>query len=82
MMSMTLEKEFSYYKAHQDELVRPYENKFLIIVGEEVVGTHDLELEAYESAKKTHPLGSFLIQHCQPGEESYTQTFRSRVAFR
>jgi len=79
---MSLEKEFSYYKAHQDELVRLHENKFLIIVGEKVIAAHDSELEAYESAKQTYKLGSFLIQHCQPGEESYTQTFHSRVAFR
>ena len=81
-MSMTLEKEFSHYKSHQDELVRLYGGKFIVIVGEKVITAHDSELEAYESAKQTYPLGSFLIQHCQPGEESYTQTFHSRVAFR
>jgi hypothetical protein len=27
-------------------------------------------------------LGTFLIQECQPGDENYTQTFRTRVIFR
>ena len=79
---MALDKEFHYYKEHQEELVRLYENKFIVIKGETVVGDYDSEIEAYEAAKKDFPVGTFLIQHCLPGQESYTQTFHSRVAFR
>ncbi|MGD9852454.1 MAG: DUF5678 domain-containing protein [Nitrospirales bacterium] len=78
---MSLDKEFQYYKDNQEELVRRYENKFIVIKGEEVVGDYDTEIEAYESAKKNFPVGTFLIQHCLPGQESYTQSFHSRVAF-
>lgn len=78
---MALDKEFAYYKEHQEELVRLYENKFIVIKGEEVIGSYNSEIEAYETAKKHSPVGTFLIQHCLPGQESYTQNFHSRVAF-
>ena len=80
-MSVGLEREFAYYKTHQDELVRLHEGKFLVIVGETVVSTHDSDLEAYETAKKIYQHGSFFIQHCQAGKDSYMQTFHTRVTF-
>lgn len=77
-----LEKEFRFYKEHQDELVQKYNGKFLAIVGDEVVGVYDSELAAYTEAKKKYRVGTFLIQHCLPGKESYTETYHSRVALR
>lgn len=81
MMSMPLEKEFSYYKSHQDELVRQYNGRVIVIVGETVIGDYDTELQALLETKKAHKPGTFFIQKCGPGEENYTQTFHSRVAF-
>ena len=76
-----LESEFQYYKDHQADLVAKYDGKFLVILNEEVKGAFDSEIEAYEWAKAEFELGTFLIQHCLPGTDSYTQTFHSRVAF-
>lgn len=76
-----LEKEFKFYKKHQDELVKQHKGKFLAIVGEEVVGVYNSELDAYTNTKKKYPVGTFLIQHCMPGKESYTETYHSRVGF-
>ena len=76
-----LEKEFKYFKDHQEELVKKHEGKYLVIVGEEVVGAYDLEIDAYTEAKKHYKPGTFLIQHCLPGENAYTQSFYSRVIF-
>ncbi len=76
-----LEKEFQYYKDHQDELVKQHNGKFLAIVGEQVVDVFDTEIDAYLEMKKTREVGTFLIQHCLPGKNSYTQTFHSRVTF-
>lgn len=76
-----LEREFKFYKAHQEELVAKYNGKFLVIVGDKVVDAFDTELEAYTQAKKNFKPGIFLVQHCLPGKGSYTQTFHSRVAF-
>ena len=56
-----LEKEFKYFKDHQEELVKKHEGKYLVIVGEEVVGVYDSEIDAYVEAKKRCKPGTFLI---------------------
>jgi len=76
-----LEKEFKYYKDHQSELIEKYNGKFIVIQGEQIVGIYDTELEAYSTAKKEFEVGTFLIQRCSPGKDSYTQSFHSRVTF-
>jgi len=80
MTDKYLQKQLEYFKSHQDELVREYKGKFLVIKDQEVQGVYGSEIEAYTDAKKKFKLGTFLIQQCLPGEESYTQTFHSRVA--
>jgi len=74
-----LKDEFDYYIAHQDELLRDHNGKFLVIKDQRVRGAYDTELDAYKTASAEYELGSFLIQHCIPGEEAYSQTFCSRV---
>ncbi len=76
-----LEKEFQYYIDHQEELVRQHNGKFIVIKGQEIIGVYDSEMEAIEKTSAEHELGTFLIQKCEPGSESYTQTYHSRVAF-
>jgi len=66
---------------HQEELVKKHEGKFLVISDQKVQGVYDTEIEAYTDAKNKFDLGTFLIQQCLSGQESYTQTFHSRVAF-
>ena len=80
-MSSPLEKEFKYYLSHQDELVKKYNGKILVIKDQRVIGDYNSEAQAIQDTVKKHPLGTFLIQKCEPGAESYTQTFHSRVAF-
>jgi hypothetical protein len=65
--------------ARQEQLVRQYEGKFLAIRDCEMIGAYEDEMEAIQNTAATHPLGSFLIQKCEPGTESYTQTFHSPV---
>ncbi len=74
-----LEKEFNYYVEHQDELVKKYNGKFIVIKDCDVIGAFDSELEAIEKTAEQHELGTFLVQKCEPGSESYTQTYHSRV---
>lgn len=80
MTSDYLQKQLKYFKSHQDDLVKEYKGKFLVINDQEVQGVYNTEMEAYIDAKKKFELGTFLIQQCLPGQESYTQTFHSRVA--
>ena len=81
MARVTLEKEFQYYLEHQDELVEKYNGKYIVIKNQQVIGMFDNELEAIEKTSKDHELGTFLVQKCEPGTSSYTQTYHSRVAF-
>ncbi len=76
-----LEKEFKYYIDNQVKLVEKYNNKYIVIVGNDVIGAYDNEIKAYIESVKKYKLGSFLIQLCKPGKENYTQTFHSRAIF-
>lgn len=80
-MVKALENEFNYYLDHQDELVKQYNGKFLVIKSNKVLGAYDTELEAIKQTSRTEKLGTFLIQKCEPGETNYTQNYHSRVAF-
>jgi hypothetical protein len=76
-----LEREFCYYIKNQNDLVKRYNGKYVVIKNEKVIGAYDDEVEAIEKTSEQHELGTFLVQKCEPGKESYTQTFHSRVAF-
>ena len=76
-----LDKEFKYFLDHQKELVDKYPGKYIVIIDEDVVGIYDTEAIAYEESKKKYSEGTFLLQHCLPGNSTYKQTFNSRVAF-
>ena len=75
----SLEKEFEYYIEHQDELVKRYKGKYIVIKDCRVIGVYDNQIEAIEETSKNEELGTFLVKKCEPGKESYTFTFHSRV---
>jgi hypothetical protein len=76
-----LEKEFKYYVDNQKELVKQYNGKFIVIKDEKIIGAYPSEIIAYTETIKNNELGTFLIQLCMPGKDSYSQTFHSRVIF-
>lgn len=76
-----LEKEFEYYLKNQNDLVEKYNNKYIVIIGEKVVGVYNSDAEALLETEKKYQLGTFLIQKCTPGKEDYTQIFHTRVTF-
>ncbi len=76
-----LEKEFKYFVDHQEELVKKFKGRFIVIVDDAVVGDYSNDGEAYIEATKTRKPGTFLIQHCIPGPTAYSQSFNSRAVF-
>jgi hypothetical protein len=80
-MAKPLEREFKYFIDHQDELVDKYKGKFVVIKADRVLGAYESQLEAVQQTSKIEEMGTFLVQKCEPGSDSYTQTFHSRVAF-
>lgn len=75
----SLTQEFDYYKTHQDELVKKYSGKFIVIKDKVVIGVYDSEEEAITTSLEQNELGSFLVQYVHGGKENITQTFHSRV---
>jgi len=78
---LKLKDEFEYYLKHQKELVKKYNGKFLVIKGQKIIGAYETELEAVEKTSKKEKIGTFLVQKCEPGDASFTQTFHSRISF-
>lgn len=76
-----LRDEFQYYLDNQRQLVKEYNNKFIVIKDKAVIGSYDKEDIALFETQKTHELGTFLIQKCTDGTSAYTQTYHSRVVF-
>ena len=56
-----------------------YNNRFLVIVGQQVVGDYDTFAEAVAESKKKYAQGTFLVQRCSEGNKDYSVTYHSRV---
>ena len=74
-----LEKEFKYYLKNQDELLKKFNGRFIVIKDDKILGDYSSEIEALSETRKTHEVGTFLIQKCTPGNNAYTETYHSRV---
>jgi hypothetical protein len=81
MMAKKLEQDFQYFLDHKDELVEKYNGRYVVIKNCKVIGDYDNELTAISETTKSFELGTFIVQKCEPGEESYTATYHSRVRF-
>lgn len=78
-MKNNMDKDFHYFLDNREKLLSEYLGRFVIIKDQKVVKDFSTEIEAYEFGKNRFGLGSFLIQHCIPDEDSITNTFHSRV---
>ena len=76
-----LDKEYEYFQKNKAELLKQYRDKFIVIKGDQVIGSYETEKDAYDQTMKDHEAGSFLIQQCVENEEKLTQTFHSRTIF-
>jgi hypothetical protein len=74
-----LKQEFEYYLAHKADFLAKYKGKFIVLKDKQVIGTFDNRLTAIQETMKSHPLGSFLVQHVTESGEQ--MRFHSRVAF-
>ena len=74
-----LKKEFKYYLDHQKELLKKYNGKVIVIIGEKIIQAYNSKQEAYLDSIKKYEPGTFLIIECSPGSDSYTYHQRSRA---
>ncbi|WP_276133738.1 hypothetical protein [Polluticoccus soli] len=59
---MTFDTEIAFYKANRKEFVKQYENKFLVIKGEALLGVYDTRSQAHDATLLSHEAGSFIIE--------------------
>lgn len=64
-----LNKEFQFYLDNQNELLKQYKGKFVVIVGQSVVGSYRTFKDAVVRSAKKYALGTFLVQECTEGDE-------------
>jgi hypothetical protein len=81
MSSKPLEKEFKYFIDNKEHLVNKYNNKYIVIKNEKVIGVYDSDIEAIEKTAKHEKLGTFLVQKCTLNTKNFTQSYYSRVIF-
>ena len=62
-------------------LVKKYSGKYIVIKDQQVLGVYETDLEAISKTSENHEIGTFLVHKCESGEQNYTATFYSRVAF-
>lgn len=81
-MADILEKEFEYYTKNQTTLFEKYPNRYLVIKDQKVLFDEDSVKHALEASnKKGLTPGTYIIQKCEEGVDSYTQVYHSRVTF-
>ena len=80
-MKTAMEMNFEWYLEHQVDLVAKHGGKVLLIKDCKVVSVHDNELQALKDVSENHAPGTVLIQRCEPGSDSVTETYHSRVCF-
>lgn len=76
-----LEKEYSYFNKNKASLLKKYNNKFIVIMGEEVIGAYDTQEEALRESSKKYAVGTFLIQKVSNDPSDTVQKFFSNVYF-
>ncbi len=66
---MELEKELKFYKSQYKELISHYENQFVLIAGDKLLGSFTTELEAYEAGLEKLGNQAFLIKQVVKGDD-------------
>jgi hypothetical protein len=67
-------EELNFFIKNQDDLVKQYLGKTLVIKGSKLCAVFDSPLQAYVQLERDKELGKAMIQVCQPGPEAYTAT--------
>ena len=69
---MPLETELSYYESVKNELLRHYEGKYVLIIGQEQLGIFDSNEDAYQRGIELRGNVPMLIQKIEKDENIET----------
>jgi len=76
-----LDKEYKYFIDNKDKFIKEYQNKFIVIKKEKIIGVYNSQDEALKESLNNHQAGTFLIQFVSPNKDDYTQKYYTRVIF-
>jgi len=68
-LNMELEKELEFFKSQYKELISHYENQFVLIRGDKLLGSFTTDSEAYEAGLEQLGNKPFLIKQVVKGED-------------
>ncbi len=74
-----LKKEYDFYKSNEDEFIKKYNGKFIVIKNREVIGIYNSRIDAYSKTQEEHEIGTFLIQHCVKETKKTQASFYSYI---
>ena len=78
-MNDVLKKQFEWYEANLDSLLRDYRGKYIAFSENGVIGAYDNQIEGVQGAIDLgHPLGTFAVHLCVPKSEEKPLIFNSR----
>lgn len=67
-------EELDFFIKNQEDFVKRYSGKALVIKGKELCAVYNTPLEAYLQVERDNQLGKVMIQVCLPGPDAYTAT--------
>ncbi|MBF0620048.1 MAG: hypothetical protein HQL19_07765 [Candidatus Omnitrophica bacterium] len=79
METLILKPQYDYFLRIRETLLPEQENKFVVIVGEKVVGIFDNIHLALQTASKGYAPGTFLIEQVVKNQDDLVQKFASMV---
>jgi len=66
-----LETEYKFFQDHLPEFLKEHPGKYVVIVGESVLGFYNSLSDALDETVKDHIPGSFFIELCTDNKDYY-----------
>ena len=73
-----LDQESKFWTENRDKLIDRYYRRYIVIVGNEVIGDYAKASEARKETIKTHKPDTFLIKFCKEDEFVKMQSYHDR----
>lgn len=80
-MDYNHDDDLEFFKAKQDELVKKYDGKQIVIHECEVIASFDSFGDAFDYGCKIFGAGNFSIQRCVAGKSAYTCEVSTAFSF-
>ena len=66
---MKLRREYDYYQREKKAICAKFAGRYVVIVGEEIIGNYSTQREAIEATRKQHALGDFFVKLAKYDED-------------